>query len=169
MPAFSFNLISATDAPGFSVDECALEFTATGLETVLGSWRIPNKYRFASQVVPHVNAYHITAAANTAASVTVWQIDYRWYNALAVTTGSWNAKTVTHTFGAATRSHSVISFGSITGSVTMTMGSIFKYRIHRLGANAADTLDVSVFVDSVGLSYQADVNRGAVIEGTKWQ
>lgn len=167
-PGHTFGLVSATDAPNVNVTECALEFTATGKETIVGAWRLPNRCKFSGIVVPHLAAYHVTAAANTAASVTVWEMNYRWYNRSATTTGSWNTKTVTHTFAPAGRSHAVISFGSVTGSVTMTMGSIFKFQISRLGAHASDALDMSVMVDSVGISYQADINRGAELEDTKW-
>lgn len=153
--------------PEFNTAECAVEF-AVGNGPVFGVLNLPHTYKLATAIVPHMDVYCISAIASVGVSLSVWKLEWTWYNAAAVRSASWNVLTKTFTHNLTLRTGDGFTFGSVTGSVTMSFDSTIKFRLTRLSAGAGDTLPANVFLDNFGVRYRKDINRGSELETVKW-
>lgn len=151
------------------------DFTATSTTQLVGCGKMPHNAALSHievsgtaenvYIIPHAVIYRGgSTETGTASCVTLWELGYRWYNEQSVSQAlSLTFTTVTFTTALTARQMEIITFPNISPSFTLAPSSIFKWRLARLGANATDTLNAGVRIDSFAAHYMVDVARG-----TRW-
>jgi hypothetical protein len=136
---------------GPSSDQIALRFSADGTTVAGSEWQLPHAWVSNTVVYPHFHKQNHTAGPNTS----VWQFVYSWANIGGVFPAS-TSVTVTNVDLVGTQfRHRIVTIPAEGLSGTgKTFSSVLRWRLSRLGNDAADTGGAIDLVSS-DLHYQA--------------
>ena len=152
-PASGINPPGAASDPARDATDGMLNFSASAVNTVAGGALMPHARSVGTTIEPHIH----WAATSTDAGNVVWRFEYT----AASVGNAFSAYTVVDVTAPASGvvgRHQVASFGEIT-LADDKLGSMLKWKLSRLGNDAADTyaavaklleFDIHVQLDAFG-------------------
>jgi hypothetical protein len=152
------NLTGAPNAADLAVDSgpssdmIALRFPASGTSVAGGAFQMPHSWNAGTRVYPHIHMHHNTTAIGTS----VWQVVYSFGEIGASFPAS---TTVTVTNVCTTNKQWIQQLVNLpTAGVDgtgKTRSAILRWRVSRLGDNAADNYSGDIDVVATDLHYQS--------------
>ena len=152
-PASGINPPGAASDPTRDTEDGTFVFSASATNIIAGGALMPHSRKIGTIIEPHIH----WSPTTTGAGNVVWRFEYT----VASVGNVFPAYTVVDVVAAAggvAEKHSVLSFGSLT-MADDALGSMLKWKLSRLGADAADTyadtarlleFDIHIQIDGFG-------------------